>query len=350
MTTEHLFRLAQQVSNGFKERKCTLALFLDVRAAFDSVWRNGLKFKIDKIGLTKQMRNLLFSFLDERTLRVNVDGTWSDVVSLEAGTPQGSCLSPLLYLIFVNDVTEVLNPEKTTASQYADDLGIWTTQSDVKSATEVIQEAVTALEQWCRKWYVSMHPSKSKLILFTKCFRHKAEVEQNGLSVMLFNEKVEAVDEAVFLGVTFDSRLTYEPQIKRMVEKAYKRLNLLRMIASMSTEHKPDMLATLYNSIIRPVFEYSSICTVTTAECHMEKLQLLQNQALRSILKTPNYVSVKDLHDLSGISLIKGHLISFARKQLENMKSHSPLIQPMIDSYNKVAHIKENASILDMLK
>ena len=135
-----------------------------------------------------------------------------------------------------------------------------------------------------------------------------------------------------------------------MVEKAYKRLNLLRMIASMSTEHKPDMLATLYNSIIRPVFEYSSICTVTTAECHMEKLQLLQNQALRSILKTPNYVSVKDLHDLSGISLIKGHLISFARKQLENMKSHSPLIQPMIDSYNKVAHIKENASILDMLK
>ena len=68
MTSEHLLRLAQQVSNGFKQRKCTLALFLDVKAAFDSVWKNGLKYKINRIGLTKQMRNMLFSFLDERTL------------------------------------------------------------------------------------------------------------------------------------------------------------------------------------------------------------------------------------------------------------------------------------------
>ena len=350
MTSEHLFRLAQHVSNGFKERKCTLGLFLDVRAAFDSVWKNGLKYKINKIGLTKQMRNILFSFLDERTLRVNVNGTWSEIVTLEAGTPQGSCLSPILYLIFVNDVTDVLDLQKLSGSQFADDIGLWATASDVEGATSIIQEAVQALEQWCRKWYVSLHPAKSKLILFTKCFRHKSEVESNGLSITLFNEKVPAVNEADFLGVTFDSRLTYEPQIKKSVTKAYKRLNLLRMISSMTTEHKPDMLATLYKAIIRPIFEYSSICTVSAAETHIEKLQLLQNQALRAILKTPNYVSVKDLHDLSAIPRIKDHLISFAQKQLKNMKSHSPIIKTAVDGYERVKHIKENASVLDVLQ
>ena len=350
MTSEHLFRLAQQVNNGFKERKCTLGLFLDVRAAFDSVWKNGLKYKINKIGLTKQMRNILFSFLDERTLRVNVNGTWSEIVTLEAGTPQGSCLSPILYLIFVNDVTDVLNLQKLSASQFADDIGLWTTASDVEGATYIIQEAVQALEQWCRKWYVSLHPAKSKLILFTKCFRHKAEVERNGLSIEIFNEQVPAVNEADFLGVTFDARLTYEPQIKKSVSKAYKRLNLLRMISSMTTEHKPDMLATLYKSIIRPIFEYSSICTVSCAETHIEKLQLLQNQAIRTILKTPNYVSVNDLHDLSAIPRIKEHLISFAQKQLERMKTHSPIVKATIDDYERVQHIKENASVLDVLR
>ena len=349
MTSEHLLRLAQQVSNGFKQRKCTLALFLDVKAAFDSVWKNGLKYKINRIGLTKQMRNMLFSFLDERTLRVNVDGTWSEIVTLEAGTPQGSCLSPILYLIYVNDVTDVLNLEKSSASQFADDIGLWTTESDVDGAKVLIQEAVDALEQWCRKWYVSLHPAKSKLILFTKCFRHKDEVEEKGLSITLFNEQVQAVKEADFLGVTFDTRLTYEPQIRKSVTKAYKRLNLLRMISAMSSQHKPDMLVTLYKSIIRPIFENSAICTVSAAETHIEKLQLLQNQALRVVLKTPHYVSIKDLHDLSGVSRIKDHLVSFAQRQLDNMRRHSPIINATVEDFRKVQHIKENASALDVL-
>ena len=348
-TAEHLFRLAQQTSNGFKKRKCTLALFLDVRAAFDSVWKAGLKYKINKIGLSKQMRNLLFSFLDERTLRVNVNGIWSEVVTLEAGTPQGSCLSPILYIIFVNDVTDALDLNKLSASQFADDIGLWCTHSDLRTAQLIIQDAIKRLETWCQKWYVSLHPAKSKLLLLSKCFRHWTEVEDKGLSVTLFDETVSVVNEAKFLGVTFDSRLTYEPQTRKTLAKAYKRLNLLRMISSMSTKNKPEMLLKLYESIIRPIFEYSSICSKTTAECHTEKLQLLQNQALRSVLKTPAYVSVKDLHDLAGISQIKDHLTYFARKQLENIKTRSPIVNATLLEYEAVKHIRENASILDVL-
>ena len=79
---EHIFRLAQDTENGFKERKCTLALFLDVRAAFDAVWTQGLKHKINKIGLPIQLENILHSFLDDRTLRVFLNGIWSEIVEL----------------------------------------------------------------------------------------------------------------------------------------------------------------------------------------------------------------------------------------------------------------------------
>ena len=102
---EHLFRLMQDVINGFKMRKCTVGVFLDVQKAFDAVWLNGLKLKIKELSLPSQLQNILFSFLTNRFLKVNVDGAVSNPVHLEAGTPQGSCLSPVLYIIFVNDLT-----------------------------------------------------------------------------------------------------------------------------------------------------------------------------------------------------------------------------------------------------
>ena len=98
---EHAFRLAQSITNSFKKRQCTVGLFLDVKAAFDAVWKNGLKMKIKNIGLSKQIQNILFSFLDERTLRISIDELWSETVDLLAGTPLGSCLSPILYLIMI---------------------------------------------------------------------------------------------------------------------------------------------------------------------------------------------------------------------------------------------------------
>ena len=347
-TQEHLFRLSQDILNSFKKRECTLALFLDIRATFDSVWTNGLKYKINKIGLPKQLENILHSFLDSRTLNVFVNGIWSEMVELKAGTPQGACLSPILYLIFVNDVTPSLDLSIVSPSQYADDIGLWTSNSSVKEAKEQMQQELLKLEQWCRKWHVSLHPAKSKLILFSKCPRHKAEMP-SGPTITLCNEEIHTVNEANFLGLTFDTRLTWEPQTRKMLVRAYKRLNLMRSIAAMSSNQKPHTLLTLYKSTIRSIFEYASVCILTAADCHIRKLQLVQNQALRLLLRSPAYVSIHDLHDCSGLHMIKTHLTDFAQKRLTTIKRTSPLIQSTIDKYHEVQHIKENVSILDII-
>ena len=347
-TQEHLFRLSQKILTGFKKRECTLAIFLDVKAAFDAVWLNGLKYKINQIGLSKQLENLLHSFLDSRALHVFVNGIWSEKVLLQAGTPQGACLSPILYLIFVNDVTLSLDLSLVSASQYADDMGVWTSNSSVRTAQEHLQQEISKLEQWCRKWHVSLHPAKSKLIIFTKCPRHREELPA-GPSIQLCNERIHTVNEANFLGVTFDSRLTWEPQTRKMLARAYKRLNLLRSITALSNNRKPFIILSLYKSTIRSIFEYASICILTAADCHLRKIQLVQNQALRLTLNTPTYVSIHDLHDCSGLDMLKHHLSSFAKQRLTTMKRLSPLIQPAIDEHRNVQHIKENASILDII-
>ena len=348
-TQEHLLRLAQGISNGFKKRHCTLGLFIDVKAAFDAVWKNGVKFKINKIGLSNQLENILHSFLDNRTLKVYVNGIWSDTVHLRAGTPQGSVLSPILYLIFVNDLTETLDLEATNASQYADDLGTWVTAKDVKTAREKMQEEVNKIVRWCQKWQVTLNPIKSKLVLFTKCPRHEKEVESDGLSVSLFNEIIQPTSEAEYLGVSFDAKLTWEPHTRKMLTRAYKRLNLLRSISALSKKPNPANLLTIYNSTIRSIFEYASLCVINAAETHLEKLQLVQNQALRAVLRMPAYIAISDLHNSSGIPYIKDHLTAFAKRRFSAMKSKSPLIEKLVEEYKAVQHIHENKSVLDIL-
>lgn len=348
-THEHLFRLSQDISNGFKKRHCTLGIFLDVQAAFDAVWKNGLLFKIRKIGLSKQLQNILYSFMENRTLRVCLDGVWSDVVELGAGTPQGACLSPILYLIYVNDLMDDQDLTSLFPSQYADDAGLWSTNATASSAFQKIQAGLNKLEVWCKKWHVTLNPRKSKVILFTKCPRHKDELTARNLKLRLFGEEIGLVQEVNFLGVIFDQRLTWEPNTRKIVEKGYKRLNLIRMISSQSANPKPDLLSNLYKATIRSIFEYGSISYINAADVHLEKLQSLQNQALRVILKMPAYVSIADLHDASGIPFIKDHLTNFARMRLARMRESSPIIHESIERYNLVGNIQENSSVLDIL-
>ena len=106
----------------------------------------------------------------------------------------------------------------------------------------------------------------------------------------------------------------------------------------------------LYKMIIRPIFEYSSICIINAAEVHLDKIQEIQNQALRVVMNnSPRNTAVKDLHDCTGTHLIKVHLKADAKKRLEIMKKNSPIIGNILEQYETVKRIHENASTLDIL-
>ena len=101
MTTEQLLRLSEESHSAFKKQQTIAALFLDAEAAFDKCWHNGIRYKLKvSLKLPDRIIRLLSSFLTDRSLTVLYEGCYSHRVYLNAGTPQGSPLSPLIYIIY----------------------------------------------------------------------------------------------------------------------------------------------------------------------------------------------------------------------------------------------------------
>ena len=103
-TKDHLFKLSQSIMESFNRGEHVVAAFLDIEKAFDNVWHSGLRYKIFQLDLPIKMTCWLSDFLVDRIIQVNVNGFLSNQINPKAGAPQGSVLSPLLFLIYVNNL------------------------------------------------------------------------------------------------------------------------------------------------------------------------------------------------------------------------------------------------------
>ena len=109
---------------SFNRGELAVATFLDVEKAFDNVWHNGLRYKIFQLDLPTKMTHWLSDFQDGRVIHVNLNGFLSNQINPKAGVPQGSVLSPLLFLIYVND-PPTPHHKQNSLSQFADDTTQW---------------------------------------------------------------------------------------------------------------------------------------------------------------------------------------------------------------------------------
>ena len=118
---------------------------------------DGLRYKIFQLDLPTKMTRWLSDFLVGRLIQVNVNGFLSNQINPIAGVPQGSVLSRLLFLIYVNELP-IPHHKQNSLSQFADDTAQWAFSLNVRFAAKVLQQDLLNLAMWCAKWRIKLNP------------------------------------------------------------------------------------------------------------------------------------------------------------------------------------------------
>ena len=329
MTSEQLLRLSEECHSAFKNNKNTAAIFLDAEAAFDRCWHSGIKYKLKRnLNLPSRTIRLISSFLTERNLIVSYEGCVSQKIFLNAGTPQGSPLSPLIYIIYVNDYPENIQ-ELGSLSQFADDTALWTQAYTRSYATSKLQKALNLLESWCRKWRVKLNGEKSHFLFFSRT----RDSEEENYALHLFDDVIRPTNSAKFLGIEIDGALCFKKQINSIYDRAMKRLNVLKVLSANGTD--APTLMRLYKMYVRPIIEYGSIAFMSAPKTQLSRLEQIQNEAIRICLRLPRYIRTSLLHEYASLEPIFERLKDLNVSLLETMKSKNVHIENLVECHSR---------------
>ena len=208
--------------------------------------------------------------------RVQLQGHTSRKTQILNGVPQGGVLSPTLFLIYINDITENI-PRSVHSSLYADDLALWSSAKYVQIANSCMQTALRSLESWSSKWLLKINESKTTYTNFTLSTKRQE-------ATLVLNGKALRADETPsYLGITLDRRLTWKPHLNKAQARAKLRLGIMRKLAGTTWGADMNVLKKLYVGRVRPVLEYGMSAWATTSQTNFEKVQRVQNCAARII-------------------------------------------------------------------
>ena len=175
-----------------------------------------------------------------------------------------------------------------------------------------------------------LNPEKTKVILFSRSYlAGKPEP-----TLKLYGERLKFYPQVKFLGITFDSKFTFKKHFEDILGRCNARYHCIRLLTNKKWGPSPSTILQIYKQCVRPIFEYGCLSTITTSDTIISEIQRLQNKFIRLALRLPKYISVKLLHDSSGLPYVKDRLFSRATKTLERI-SANPLVEESISS-NKV--------------
>ena len=252
------------------------AVLLDFSKAFDKVDHEILLSKCDKIGIQGPLHGWITSFLDNRQQYVMVDGSLSDPCRVLSGVPQGTVLGPLLFLIYINDIAEYLTPG-TFIRLFCDDSLLYRIINSISDA-EILQRDLDQLQIWERENKMEFHPGKCQVLKIT----NKLEPINKEYRIHGVTLKLECF--AKYLGITIDSKLSWNKHLDDVYKKASFMLSFLERNFNKCPKNIKEKC---YFALVRPILDYGCCAWDPHKVTQIRKLEMLNKRAARFV--TGNY-------------------------------------------------------------
>lgn len=302
-TEDQTLRITQNVSDGFQARpgKRSVLALLDFSKAYDTVWRADLLGALLTAGVPVRYILWIRGLLTGRVARVRFNGEEGKSVLMRQGVPQGSVLSPLLFLFVIDRLRDVLSPN-LTVSLFADDVAIMSSSVDRDEAVREVESGVTAVSEWSKKHKLILNPSKCEIGFFSNAAKDstfKPEIRLDG-RILTVNP------EPVFLGVTYDRSLTFAPHVSKVAARVVTGCRVLGALSGHEWGWKRRQLRTVYLATSHSRMKYCAASWMPwAADSTLQRLEVAQNRCLRVITGQHSSTPTDSLRIETGIPSVR---------------------------------------------
>ena len=244
---------------------------MDISKAFDKVWHDGIIFKLKCNGISGGLLNFFENYLVNRHQRVVLNGKESSWMRLKAGVPQGSVLGPLLFLVYINDLTDNISCDMRL---FADDSSLFTCVKGIEQTHDKLLKDLQTVSAWAYQWKMVFNPDLSKQateVIFS-CKNKKPdhpELTFNGIPIA-------REPYTKHLGVYLDSRLNFSKHIKEKILIAMKGLALLKFLSKFVDRNVLDLSYKMY---VRPHLDYGDVIFHNQRADLMDLIERVQYKA-----------------------------------------------------------------------
>lgn len=252
-TVDNIFNLCAIVSLKLNSNRKVYAFFVDFKSAFDCIDREALYYKLSVAGISTKFIHIIKAIYSDTKVAIWDGNGMSEYFGTYMGVKQGCILSPILFSIFLNDLSETLygglliNNKRINLLMYADDIVL------LAESPLVLNEMIRRLENYCHRWNLVVNLSKSKIMVFRKGGRLSARE-----SWKFNNNPLEVVPSYKYLGIELTVRLSFQQHLKTKLQQAKQAINvtwgklLSKRDVSLETKFK------LFDSVVRAVLCYSA--------------------------------------------------------------------------------------------
>lgn len=270
-----------------EEGKIVLAVFLDFRRAFETIDRETMIKVLLNYGISGTVLDWFRSWLSNRTQRTKLGELFSSWCEVNVGLPQGTPLSCLMFALYINAIVEIVR--RCKIKLFADDTICWIEGYVEEIAQKIIQlnQDLHQISLFCEARKMKLNISKTKYMVISK-----SGVNTLSVAPTINGQDIERVYEMKYLGVIIDHRLKFDLNLQYVKKKLVKKISFIQR-----NKHKYDLKTKLqlFKSLVSSHIDYCSTVLFLATDAQLKELQVLQNRALRAILKCDYRTSVESM-------------------------------------------------------
>lgn len=318
--------LTNHIEAGFQRQLKTGVVFIDLTAAYDTVWKKGLLYKFIKAVPCLRIVNIISNMLSDRLFKILLNDQCTRFKKLNNGLAQGSVLSCLLFNLYIHD----LPPSIARKFLYADDMA-YAAQPRLFSVINArLSKDMGEFVRYCKKW--RLVPSIAKTV--ESCFHLNNKLARTTLRISFAGTILRHDFNPTYLGMKLDRSLTYGANTAKLCPKLASRNNLLRKLTGTTWGASAACLRTTALSLVYSCAEYC--CSTWLNSAHAYKVDIELNKSMRLITGTVDSTRLEWLPALSNIAppdmRRKRQLLAMYQKILESdeMPLHRDLSLPRI--------------------